>query len=343
MKNKKHTIIKVFGITLSVLLCISLGIGFYLTSHTQIIVNNFQKALYSDGVSPNSYEPLNSPYQGVKDNGQYLISEIKYSTEYPNSYLDIIYPDENVEAQRPTIFYFHGGGFFGGSKNMGDPLASSEATYLLDDICAKGYNIVNVDYALVPDYHFPTPLVQANLAFSCIMEHKKEYNIDMDNIVIMGSSAGAIMTSQLGSIISNPDYAQLLGISPAISTSQLKAVVVDDAPLDYENFTLSTKILIGNYVKGSIFLSDDEISHYNNILHLTKDYPPSFLLGSEYYKDMRIMHEALDEQSVENILVDPLSEHGVEKPHCFIASERVDPIAKDAFDRLITFLNEKTK
>ena len=49
---------------------------------------------------------------------------------------------------------------------MGDPLAASEATYLLDDICAVGYNIVNVDYALVPKYHFPTPLIQANRAFA---------------------------------------------------------------------------------------------------------------------------------------------------------------------------------
>ena len=31
--------------------------------------------------------------------------------------------------------------------------------YIIDDICASGFNIVNVDYALVPDYHFPTPLI----------------------------------------------------------------------------------------------------------------------------------------------------------------------------------------
>ena len=54
---------------------------------------------------------------------------------------------------------------------MGDPMAATEATALLDDICAAGYNIVNVDYALVPDYHFPVPLIQANRAFAYIQEH----------------------------------------------------------------------------------------------------------------------------------------------------------------------------
>lgn len=93
-----------------------------------------------------------------------------------------------MDEDRPTLFYFHGGGFFGGSKNDGDPLAESDATALLDDICAEGFNIVNVDYALVPDYHFPTPLIQANFAFEFMMNHSEEYHINMNNVVIMGSS-----------------------------------------------------------------------------------------------------------------------------------------------------------
>lgn len=129
------------------------------TFHTHIIVGILQKASY--GNKPiNSYEPFYDPINGKKNNGQYLISEIKYDKEYPNSFLDITYPNEDQKSDLPTLFYFHGGGFFAGSKNMGDPLAESEATALLDDICSKGYNIVNVDYALVPDYHFPTPLIQ---------------------------------------------------------------------------------------------------------------------------------------------------------------------------------------
>ena len=63
----------------------------------------------------NSYDPLGEPMEGEKDNGQYIITEIKYSENYPNSFLDITYPDENRETARPTLIYFHGGGFFGGS------------------------------------------------------------------------------------------------------------------------------------------------------------------------------------------------------------------------------------
>ena len=328
---------KVIGI----LLLIVIGGYFFLMTHTQIIVGFIQKASSETVNTKNSYEPLREPYTGVKKNGQYVIAEINYSKEYPNSFLDITYTNENTEEDRPTLFYFHGGGFFGGSKNDGDPLAESDVTALLDDICAEGFNIVNVDYALVPDYHFPTPLIQANLAFQYMMDHSEEYRINMDKVVIMGSSAGAIMTSQIGSIITNSEYAKLLNITPILKREQVKALVIDDAPLVYNKFSLATKILVGNYIKGSIYINKDELKKYNNILSIDSNYIPSVLLGSEYYVDMRDMDAKLKEMSVEHELVDPLAERGKEMQHCFVANERNDEISKDAFDRMIKFITEK--
>lgn len=341
-ENKTHKALKIFISVICILFALIITLYFVLTANTQIIVGALQKAFYGDNPF-NSYEPFYAPIRGEKNNGQFLVSEINYDTEYPNSFLDITYPDENREVDRPTLFYFHGGGFFAGSKNMGDPMAATEATYLLDDICAAGYNIVNVDYALVPDCNFPVPLIQANRAIAYMQEHADEYHLNMNNVVIMGSSAGAIMTSQLGSIITNPEYAKLLGITPALKPEQVKAVVIDDAPLDYKAFTLATKILIGNYVKGSVYLSKEEIKKYNNIQNLTENYPAAVLLGSEYRHDMNIMHEGLDKLGCEHLHIDPYIEHGLTKPHCFVSAERVDPIAKDAFDRMMAFINKKTK
>lgn len=136
---------------------------------------------------------------------------------------------------------------------MGDPMAANEATALIDDLCAQDFNIVNVDYALVPDYRFPVPLIQMNEAIRFIAGHSDEYNIDMDNVVLMGSSAGAIMAAQYATVISSPEYAALLGIDPALSIEQVAAVVVDDAPLVYDEMPRACKVLIGNYVKGSIY------------------------------------------------------------------------------------------
>ena len=341
-KPKKQKMLKVIGIILGILLALGVVLYFYVTSHTQIVVGVIQKGMYGDG-SPNSFEPLYTPGEGITAAGQYKINDIAYGKEYPNSFLDITYPDPNTETDRPTLFYFHSGGFFGGSKNMGDPMAAGEATALLDYLCAQGYNIVNVDYALVPDYHFPVPLIQINDAIRFIAEHKDEYHINMDNIILMGSSAGAIMTAQYGTVISNPEYAALLGIEPALNPEQVSAVVIDDGPIDYRNMTLSCKLLVGNYVKGSIYLNEYELNRYECIPHMTSDYPAAFLLGSEYRNDMIAMAEKLNEVDAEHILADPFAEHGEEQPHCFVANERVDPVAEEAFQRLAEFLKEKTK
>lgn len=337
--KKKHTIL----IVLAVLLAIPVIAALILMTHTQIIVGTIQKLSASTVNTINSYEPLGEPMEGVKDNGQYIITEIKYSENYPNSFLDITYPDENRETARPTLIYFHGGGFFGGSKSVGDPLAESDATALLDDICAEGFNLVNIDYVLVPEYHFPAPLMQTNEAFQFMMDHADEYHLDMDRVVIMGSSAGAIMTSQLGSIITNPDYAAALGISSALKSEQVKAVVLDDAPLVYDKFSLGAKVLVGNYVKGSIFLSREEKQKYNNTLWVDSNYPDAFLLGSEYYVDMRAMDSALTGAGVEHALVDPLAERNLQMQHCFVASERENEVAKDAFYRMVYFIKQRVQ
>ena len=335
--KKKHTIL----IVLAVLLAIPAIAALILMTHTQIIVGAIQKLSAGTVNTINSYDPLGEPMEGLKDNGQYIITEVKYSEDYPNSFLDITYPDENRETSRPTLIYFHGSGFFGGSKSVGDPLAESDATALLDDICAEGFNLVNIDYVLVPEYHFPAPLVQANEAFQFLTDHADEYHLDMDRVVIMGSSAGAIMTSQLGSIITNPDYAEALGISSVLKPEQIKAVVVDDAPLAYDKFSLGTKVLVGNYVKGSIFLNREEVKKYNNIAWIDSNYPAAFLLGGEYYMDMRAMNSALTEMNVAHELVDPLAERGVEMQHCFVAAERTDEVSRDAFERMIDFVNKQ--
>ncbi|MBR3640105.1 MAG: alpha/beta hydrolase, partial [Clostridia bacterium] len=107
-KNRKGLIIA--GSIIGSLLLLLFVLFFVLTTHTQIVVGLIQKATY--GNKPfNSYEPYYEPINGLKENGQYLISEIKYDTEYPNSYLDIIYPNGDLTADRPTLIYFHGGGF----------------------------------------------------------------------------------------------------------------------------------------------------------------------------------------------------------------------------------------
>lgn len=338
MEKKRMGCLRVLAMVAGVACALIVALALVLLTHTQIIVGAIQSISADTVKTTNTYEPEGEPIDAVRDNGQRIVTEIAYADEYPNSFMDITYPDADTSVHRPTLVYFHGGGFFGGSKSMGDPLASSDVTALLDDLCAAGYNIVNVDYGLVPDCRFPVPVIQANQALAWCVEHAEEYGLDMDDVIIMGSSAGAIITSQLGAVISYPEYAAALGIEPALELGQIRAIVIDDAPLVYDEFSLGTKILVGNYVRGTIFLSEDEVHLYDATQWVTPSYPPSVLLGSEYHNDMRHMDVALTEAGVTHELVDPLAERGLEMPHCFVASERTDEVARDAFERMLAFL-----
>ena len=108
----KKTIRRILTILIVTLVVLAGGVLFVLT-HTQIIVGTIQKLSANTVNTANVHEPLGEPMEGLKDNGQYVITEIKYSENYPNSYLDITYPDKDRDASNPTLIYFHGGGFFG--------------------------------------------------------------------------------------------------------------------------------------------------------------------------------------------------------------------------------------
>ena len=338
MEKKRFGCLRVLAVVAGGVCALIVVLALVLATHTQVIVGAIQSLSAGTVKTTNTYEPEGEPVDAVRDNGQRIITEITYADEYPNSFLDITYPDSDTSVRRPTLVYFHGGGFFGGSKTMGDPLASSDVTSLLDDLCAAGYNLVNVDYGLVPDCRFPVPVIQANQALAWCSAHAEEYGLDMGDVTIMGSSAGAIITCQLGALISNPEYASALGIEPALGPEQVRALVIDDAPLVYDEFPLGTKVLVGNYVRGTIFLSGEEVHLYDATQWVTPSYPPAVLLGSEYVSDMRHMDAALTEAGVAHELVDPLAERGLKMQHCFVASERVDEVAWDAFERTLAFL-----
>ena len=97
------------------ILAVGIGAAVSVYYHPQIIIGGIQKMLYRNGKPINSFDPFAPAMRRVKENGQLYVTEIRYGTDYPNSYLDITYPNEDTSVCRPTVVYFHGGGFFGGN------------------------------------------------------------------------------------------------------------------------------------------------------------------------------------------------------------------------------------
>lgn len=345
---KKHKGIKIAGIVLGIIVLIFAGGYLYVCYHPQVIVGIIQSALYQNGQEINPDKPLHEPNTQLKENGILYTNDIKYGDTYPNSYMDISYPNDDISVDRPTIVYFHGGGYFGGDKVLGDPLAvNDDSTYLFDQFVMNGYNFINVNYVLVPDYHFPDPIIQMNEALNYLTDNQKELGINMDDVTLFGQSAGAIMVSQYGAVLSNPAYKALFQFTeePKLQLENIHALIIDDAPLDIDHFdNFSIKMLIANYLDDSIFFGNKALANqYNPMNYFTASYPRSFVTAGTddgFPEDMQKFSDMLTNLGVENTYFYTEKDKYGLTAHGYLSNLKYDTsgAAQDCYDAIITFL-----
>ncbi len=326
------------------ILAAGIGAAAYVYTHPQIIIGRIQKMLYRNGKPINSFQPFAPAMRRVKENGQMYVTEIQYGTDYPNSYLDITYPNEDTSACHPTVVYFHGGGFFGGDKSMGDPMAIDDnANRLFEEVVANGFNFVNVNYALVPDCHFPVPLVQMNQAIAHLNGHAAEYGLNMENLVIFGQSAGAVLTGQYGALLANEEYRNLLGITPAIKAEYVKALIIDDAPFITENFGIKLRLIMGNYL-GTMNMRSAIAEKSNAYRFIAKGYRPGFLTAGNtdgFPDDMSSFARRLEEVGTEyEYFFTPREVCNL--PHGYLNLVKENEHARACFDHILIFMKKYT-
>ena len=125
--------------------------------------------------------------------------------------LDIYLPADPQGKKLPVLFFVHGGGFVGGSKDAN--------SYLLKDFVNAGFAVVSINYRLTLKYdnpervgatkyfregpgvrQFPDRLnitidravEDAATALQWICDNAGKYDLDTDRIAVSGGSAGAI-------------------------------------------------------------------------------------------------------------------------------------------------------
>lgn len=347
-KKKSKRLRKVLGLALASLIGLFSLLAGAIALKPQLVISVIQSAMYPNGKAINPTEPLNTPSQQVKENGIFYRNDIQYGTTYPNSFLDISYPSDDTSVNRPTIIYFHGGGFFGGDKAMGDPLAANDdSNYLFDQLVQEGYNLVNVNYVLVPDYHFPEPIVQMNEAINYLVDHQTELGLNMDRVIFFGQSAGAIMVGQYGAILSNPDYRALYPLTqdPKLTSSQVQAMVIDDAPFQIPSGNLALDLMMSNYLNDNLLWQQKKLlKSYNPIPYLTADYPPSIMLAGTddgFPEDMKAFSNKLSQLGVENTYFHTDEETYGLTAHGYLSNLKYDDTgaAQAAYEMILAFIN----
>jgi len=93
----------------------------------------------------------------------------------------------------PVVISIHGGGWVQGTK---------EGSSLLGVLpyIAMGYSVVNVEYRLANVSLAPAAIEDCRCALRWVVAHAKDYNLDVERIVVSGASAGGHLALTTGMI-----------------------------------------------------------------------------------------------------------------------------------------------
>lgn len=92
--------------------------------------------------------------------------------------------DVEEGPSRPTLVYFHGGGFVYGDLESHDPLCRRLAD-------AGRFRVIAVDYRLAPEAPFPAAVEDAIAATAHIARNPSVYGANPERLAVGGDSAGA--------------------------------------------------------------------------------------------------------------------------------------------------------
>ena len=128
--------------------------------------------------------------------------------------ISIFKSESSNSTHRPAILWFHGGGFFAGSRFTGIP-------QLLGFIKELDAVIITVDYRLAPEHPDPAPIEDGYAALLWVGHHLTDLGINPAKLIIAGSSAGGGLAAGVAL------YARDHG-GPALCAQLLQAPMIDD-------------------------------------------------------------------------------------------------------------------
>jgi acetyl esterase/lipase len=112
-----------------------------------------------------------------------------------------IYRRRDVQTPQPTLVFYHGGGWIGGTK---------EASFMsIMPWLEMGWNVVNVEYRMARVAEAPAALEDAMCALRYVVNNAKNNNIDINRIVVSGESAGGHLALAVGMIPSTAGFTSI--------------------------------------------------------------------------------------------------------------------------------------
>jgi len=147
-------------------------------------------------------QPASSAEWAIHSQNEYgVIPNVTYlSSNGFDAKLDV-YRRRDVQTPQPTLVFYHGGGWIGGTK---EGSFMSVVPWL-----EMGWNVVNVEYRMARVSPAPAAVEDALCALKFVVTRAKDYNIDTSKIVLSGESAGGHLALTTGMIPATAGFTNL--------------------------------------------------------------------------------------------------------------------------------------
>ena len=152
----------------------------------QTLEHNLEKAFRSTKNTTFAYDQklVNEPFTAYKILRS--ISKTSFRTltyiMYNDLTLTLDFYKSIVPGKRPCLIVIHGG-----SWNSGN---SKQLPELNSYLAQAGYHCAAINYRLAPHWNCPAPIEDVDAAITYLRQQADELNIDADNFVLFGRSAG---------------------------------------------------------------------------------------------------------------------------------------------------------
>lgn len=198
---------------------------------------------------------------------------IRYDVHGEFNLLDVYHKKEVTSCQQ-TIISIHGGGWVYGDKDL--------YQFYCMDLAERGFTVVNFSYRLAPEEPYPAALEDINTVFNWVAEHAKEYKIDLDNLFVVGDSAGAQLASQYIAMLTNAEFQKFYEFKVPYDKINIKAVALNCGiydPKQYIEMESSDSGLISAYLGED---AKSKVQALDTMKYVTKDFPPSYVMTAHY-------------------------------------------------------------
>ena len=270
--------------------------------------------------------------------------------------------DKNV---RPVLLWIHGGALiFGSRENI--------ATVQLQRYLDAGFAVVSIDYRLAPETKLPEILDDVRDAYTWVRAKGPSlFQIDPDRIAVAGHSAGGYLTLTCGyrveprprALVSFYGYGDIIGDwysrpDPFYSTTQAPVrkeeaygvvgrKTVSEAKREENRFRFYLYCRQQGLWPKEVGGRDPDteptaFAPWCPVRNVAVDYPPTLLLHGDKDTDVpfaqseQMARELKGRGIPHELIVIPGGEHGFD-------ARLDDPVAGNAFDRVIEFLKERLR